>query len=47
MGYDIEDHDLRILTRSFYKSKKKAIDILDQDFMTKREIPINNYAAMT
>jgi len=47
MGYDIEDHDLRILTRSFYKSKKKAIDILDQDFMTKRDIPINNYAAMT
>ena len=47
MGYDIEDHDLRILTRSFYKSKKKTIDILDQDFLTKKHIPINNYEGLT
>ena len=47
MGYDIEDHDLKVLTRAFYKSKKKAIDILDQDFLTKKDIPINNYQALT
>ena len=47
MGYDIEDYDLKVLTRAFYKSKKKAIDILDQDFLTKKDIPINNYQALT
>ena len=47
MGYDIEDYDLKVLTRAFYKSKKKAIDILDQDFLTKKDMPINNYQALT
>jgi hypothetical protein len=30
------------LTHAFYKSKKKAIDILDQDLLTKRTV-INTY----
>ena len=44
LGYEIEDVDLKILTHAFYKSKKKAIDILDQDFITKK--PIDNYAGL-
>lgn len=46
MGYNIEDKDLRVLTHAFYKSKKKAIDVLDQDFVTKKHMPINNYEAL-
>ena len=46
MGYNIEDSELRTLTHAFYKSKKKAIDILDQDLFTKKINPINNYAAL-
>ena len=42
MGYDVEDVDLKTLTHAFYKSKKKAIDILDQDLLTKRTV-INTY----
>jgi len=42
MGYDVEDVDLKTLTHAFYKSKKKAIDILDQDLLTKRPV-INTY----
>ncbi len=44
MGYDIEDVDLKLLTHAFYKSKKKAIDILDQDLATKR--PIETYTGL-
>ena len=46
MGYDVEDEDLRILTHAFYKSKKKAIDILDQDLFTKNNVSINNYEGL-
>jgi hypothetical protein len=45
MGYDIEDVDLKTLTHAFYKSKKKAIDILDQDLLTKRPV-INTYEGL-
>jgi hypothetical protein len=44
MGYDIEDVDLKLLTHAFYKSKKKAIDILDQDLLTKK--PIQTYEGL-
>jgi len=44
MGYDIEDVDLKMLTHAFYKSKKKAIDVLDQDLITKR--PIETYGGL-
>jgi hypothetical protein len=44
MGYDVEDVDLKLLTHAFYKSKKKAIDILDQDLATKR--PIDTYEGL-
>lgn len=44
MGYDVEDVDLKLLTHAFYKSKKKAIDILDQDLMTKK--PIDTYKGL-
>ena len=44
MGYDVEDVDLKLLTHAFYKSKKKAIDILDQDLATKR--PIETYTGL-
>ena len=44
MGYDIEDVDLKLLTHAFYKSKKKAIDILDQDLATKK--PIETYTGL-
>ena len=44
MGYDVEDVDLKLLTHAFYKSKKKAIDILDQDLTTKR--PIETYTGL-
>ena len=44
MGYDIEDVDLKMLTHAFYKSKKKAIDILDQDLLTKK--PIQTYEGL-
>ncbi|NDB85069.1 MAG: hypothetical protein EB127_20565 [Alphaproteobacteria bacterium] len=44
MGYDIEDIDLKLLTHAFYKSKKKAIDILDQDLLTKK--PIETYEGL-
>ena len=43
MGYNIEDVELKTLTQAFYKSKKKAIDVLDQDLLTKKHLPINNY----
>lgn len=43
MGYNVEDEDLRILTYAFFNSKKKAIDVLDQDISTKKPTPINNY----
>jgi hypothetical protein len=46
MGYDVEDVDLKLLTHAFYKCKKKAIDVLDQDLLTKKHIPINNYEAL-
>jgi hypothetical protein len=46
MGYNIEDYELRVLTNAFYKSKKKAIDVLDQDLLTKKHLPINNYEAL-
>jgi len=46
MGYNVEDDQLRVLTHAFYKSKKKAIDILDQDLMTKNATPINNYEGL-
>jgi hypothetical protein len=45
MGYDVEDVDLKTLTHAFYKSKKKAIDILDQDLLTKRPV-INTYEGL-
>jgi len=45
MGYDVEDVDLKTLTHAFYKSKKKAIDILDQDLLTKRTV-INTYEGL-
>jgi len=38
MGYDIDDIHLKSLTHAFYKSKKKEIDILDQDLITKKTI---------
>lgn len=41
MGYEVEDVDLKLLTQAFYKSKKKQIDILDQDLLTKK--PIQTY----
>ena len=44
LGYNIEDVDLKVLTHAFYKSKKKAIDILDQDLLTKK--PINTYEGL-
>ena len=44
MGYDVEDVDLKLLTHAFYKSKKKAIDILDQDLATKK--PIETYKGL-
>ena len=44
MGYDIEDVDLKLLTHAFYKSKKKQIDILDQDLLTKK--PIQTYEGL-
>ena len=44
MGYDIEDVDLKLLTHAFYKSKKKAIDVLDQDLLTKK--PIETYEGL-
>jgi hypothetical protein len=44
MGYDVEDVDLKLLTHAFYKSKKKAIDILDQDLATKK--PIDTYKGL-
>jgi hypothetical protein len=44
MGYDIEDVDLKMLTHAFYKSKKKAIDVLDQDLLTKK--PIQTYEGL-
>jgi hypothetical protein len=44
MGYDVEDVDLKLLTHAFYKSKKKAIDILDKDLATKR--PIETYTGL-
>jgi hypothetical protein len=44
MGYDVEDVDLKLLTHAFYKSKKKAIDILDQDLATKK--PIETYTGL-
>jgi hypothetical protein len=44
MGYDVEDVDLKLLTHAFYKSKKKAIDILDQDLVTKK--PIDTYKGL-
>lgn len=46
MGYNIEDTDLRILTNAFYNSSKKAINVLDQDFLTKKHMPINNYEGL-
>lgn len=46
MGYNIEDCDLRILTSAFYNSKKKAIDILDQDVNVMKSKPINTYAGL-
>lgn len=46
MGYNIEDYELRLLTNAFYKSKKNAIDVLDQDLLTKKHTPINNYEAL-
>ena len=46
MGYNIDDNQLRTLTHAFYKSKKKAIDILDQDLFTKKINPINNYEGL-
>ena len=44
LGYDIEDVDLKVLTHAFYKSKKKAIDILDQDLLSKK--PIETYTGL-
>jgi hypothetical protein len=44
MGYDIDDIHLKSLTHAFYKSKKKAIDILDQDLLTKK--PIQTYEGL-
>jgi hypothetical protein len=44
MGYDVEDVDPKLLTHAFYKSKKKAIDILDQDLATKK--PIDTYKGL-
>ena len=38
MGYDIDDIHLKSVTHAFYKSKKKEIDILDQDLITKKTI---------
>jgi hypothetical protein len=46
MGYNIEDTDLRILTNAFYNSNKKVINVLDQDFLTKKHMPINNYEGL-
>jgi hypothetical protein len=46
MGYNIEDTDLRILTNAFYNSSKKAINVLDQDFLTKKHMPIDNYKGL-
>ena len=46
MGYNIEDTDLRILTNAFYNSSKKDINVLDQDFLTKKHMPINNYKGL-
>ena len=46
MGYNIEDTDLRILTNAFYNSSKKAINVLDQDFVTKKHMHINNYEGL-
>ena len=46
MGYNIEDSELRTLTHAFYKSKKKAIDTLDQDLFTKKINPIDNYEGL-
>ena len=40
----IEDVDLKLLTHAFYKSKKKQIDILDQDLLTKK--PIQTYEGL-
>jgi hypothetical protein len=44
MGYNIQDVELKRLTHAFYKSKKKEIDILDQDLFTKK--PIETYKGM-
>ena len=44
MGYNIDDVSLKMLTHAFYKSKKKTIDVLDQDFITKK--PINTYEGL-
>ena len=46
MGYNIEDTDLRILTNAFYNSNKKDINVLDQDFVTKKHFTINNYKGL-
>ena len=46
MGYEIQDVDLKLLTNAFYKSKKKAIDILDQDLITKKSLVINTYEGL-
>ena len=46
LGYNIEDMDLKILTHAFYNSKKKAIDILDQDIFNKKPVSINTYEGL-
>jgi len=46
MGYDIDDIHLKSLTHAFYKSKKKEIDILDQDLLSKKHVIINTYAGL-
>ena len=46
MGYDIDDIHLKSLTHAFYKSKKKEIDILDQDLLSKKHVEINNYEGL-
>ena len=46
MGYNIEDNDLKILSYAFFNSKKKAIDILDQDSFTKKSTNINTYQGL-
>ena len=34
------------ITNAFYNSSKKAINVLDQDFVTKKHMHINNYEGL-